>query len=132
MGGYLLESALECTLGPIFISYCPLFCPLFYPLFFEAADLWQYSSSFRRKSSKSCLTVFWLSLPDNQNTFYHDKSKEYCTHSTFLSSWQANANWPSANPLQGVLQRRKPACFNRSFHRTRPMGQSEGNGNWGY
>ena len=33
MGGYLLESALECTLGPIFISYCPLFCPLFYPLF---------------------------------------------------------------------------------------------------
>ena len=28
MGGYLLKSAFECTRGPIFIVFCPLFCPL--------------------------------------------------------------------------------------------------------
>ena len=33
MGGYLLKSALECALGPVFFLFCPLFCPLFYPLF---------------------------------------------------------------------------------------------------
>ena len=32
MGGYLLESASERTLGPFFFLFCPLFCPLFYPL----------------------------------------------------------------------------------------------------
>ena len=131
MGGYLSESASERALGPFFFLFCPFFAHCF-TLFFRAADLWQYSSSVRRKSSKSCLMMIWLSLSDNQNTFYHDNSQEYGTDSTFLPSRQANTRWPSTNPLQGVLQRRKPAYFNRRIHRAGIMGQPEGNGKGGY